>query len=434
MKQNMKRLMNAITVFSMVALCVMSCSKIQDIEKRLDTLESKVTALEIVLPGINENISSIQTLIDGGLLIREVKQTDQGVYVVVLSDGREIPLSSSTQVSDSHFASVSYKDELFTVTLKDGGKTISIPVVSTFLFNIVGTDGVQYFTSGQTKEYVVEKQGVANAVVTVPSGWIGILEGNTLKVTAPVQVKSFVADSRSDVSVIAVSSQGFSVVAKMKVEVGAEPTPDPTPEPGPDPVVYNIGDAVEGGVLFWISEDGTTGKVLYPSRGSINESSNIAWAATDIKDLSNIATSTVENLGSTNVELLKQTYGSLDKFPAAKWCDDIDGDWYLPARNELKLLFEAYNGTTWDNATYEKPNAITDAEKAARAAFDDCIRKLEGGYKLNSQSESNNGDEMWSSSLSSNGEPRAIRFGKRADNSYAPTEAKKVRCIKKVNL
>lgn len=93
---------------------------------------------------------------------------------------------------------------------------------------------------------------------------------------------------------------------------------------------YNIGDFAEGGVVFWVSPDGTQGKVV--SIRSLNLST---WrsppAFTQGQSTSN---------GLSNTELIVSGFNHTGS--AAQRCLDLvengHDDWYLPASDELSTL------------------------------------------------------------------------------------------------
>ena len=192
---------------------------------------------------------------------------------------------------------------------------------------------------------------------------------------------------------------------------------------------WQIGSSYQGGVLYWISEDGKTGKVLYPKAAS-----NISFATEktaettpEVKD---------KDDGRINMAAMKAIDPTLEKFPAAKYCDDLEGDWYLPGINELVTLAEAYNGTTYDARTQQPPVNITAEEKAARKAFDGFILACDpNGVLLNNMGESENGDGIWGSDCTSVNNASYFRFGKLAkmDASKTYMSNKYARCIKIVN-
>lgn len=110
-------------------------------------------------------------------------------------------------------------------------------------------------------------------------------------------------------------------------------TPTLTKEPTSGP--YKVGDYYnEGGlegVVFQVSEDGTSGKIvnLSQSRGvrqwaSTNEGTNRLLGAMDMDN------------GLANCRLITQLDGWKEKFPAIAWCVAQGKGWHLPAINELR--------------------------------------------------------------------------------------------------
>lgn len=194
-----------------------------------------------------------------------------------------------------------------------------------------------------------------------------------------------------------------------------------------------IGDIVEGGVLWYISADGTSGKVLYPGRSK--ERLNFATEAT--VEFPEAASA---DDGAVNVAILKKIDPSLASFPAAKYCEDLEGDWYLPATDEMRALFEAYNGTGWDEATGGKPEVITPEEQKNRNRFEKYIRAA-GGTKLNTAPPTTNGTELWTSTWTKTTSAQVLRTGSRRifadlfDGTNSKNKnANYVRCIRKVSL
>ena len=161
----------------------------------------------------------------------QVSYDEGGSWVNVENpDGERVP---ATGEGSDFFRDIQYDGETFTVTLADGTE-LEIAVVADFLCAI---NGVDYsvpvaFEYGETKTYSVSISGVAETIVSAPEGWTAVLDGAeptaTLSVTAPGgwSILSRVsADTRSDISILAVSTKGLSAITKMKVELSAEPVP-----------------------------------------------------------------------------------------------------------------------------------------------------------------------------------------------------------------
>ena len=88
-----------------------------------------------------------------------------------------------------------------------------------------------------------------------------------------------------------------------------------------------------GGVVFEITNGGQNGKMV-----SVVEEARLEWSTeyvtTNAKDNDN---------GTNNMATIKALNPDLSKYPAFKWCADYGTDWYLPALNELKVIYEMKN-------------------------------------------------------------------------------------------
>lgn len=300
-----------------------SCGKIDEVRKKVSSLENRITALEKQLNTLNENVKSVSALLNAGT-INKVEEKD-GVYTITLSDGKTIKLDKgsvgiantpiisvdddgywmvdyqdgkgkvylkkgeeklkargedgktpvfgvdeqgywtvsydggknfkqikdvsgnpvkalpSGEISDPYFKEVSFKDNVFKLVLKDG-RSLTLPVIADFLCKIEGAENVVTFAYLQKKEFALTMKGVSNTIVYAPEGWTAAVEGEKLKVTAPAKLKSVIADTKTDVSVLAVSGSGHSVIAKLKVELTDAPAP---PEPENDLyALYNSGKTI----------------------------------------------------------------------------------------------------------------------------------------------------------------------------------------------
>ena len=274
-----------------------ACSDISDIEDRLDSLESRVQALEKVIPSLNSNIEALSALAGGGT-INKVEEKD-GVYTITLSNGETLTINQGSigianppvmsldkdgywmvdygtgaeyllvdgekinatgengitplfgvdaegywtvsydngatyvqvlgadgkpvaaiphEGADEYFANVAYDGKSFTIELKDGQK-ITLPVVPSFFFSIEA-EGVQVIKAGETKIYQVKSEGVASAaIISKPAGVEVSLDAQSLTVRALAATKAVAADSRKDISILALSEEGFATIAKMQVTV-----------------------------------------------------------------------------------------------------------------------------------------------------------------------------------------------------------------------
>ena len=142
------------------------------------------------------------------------------------ADGQPVKALPEGGVQDPYFADVKMENGEFKVTLRSGEQLV-IPVISDFLCAIECT-GVQTFNAGETKPYNVTIKGVKSTMITTPAGWTAVLsepvgQSATLTVTAPVTTKAALADTRSDISILAFSAQGLATIAKMSVNCSDTP-------------------------------------------------------------------------------------------------------------------------------------------------------------------------------------------------------------------
>lgn len=147
-----------------------------------------------------------------GLTFTQVKD-ENGNPVKAIPDGSS---------DDKWFNNVSIDGDKLVVVLKDGS-TYKLPIVKDFKCAIQNAESEIVFNYGETKSFTVEMVGVATAMVTAPEGWAAVLDETTLSVTAPAQTKAVLADSKTDVCILAISNSGFSTIAKVKVSLDDTP-------------------------------------------------------------------------------------------------------------------------------------------------------------------------------------------------------------------
>ena len=145
---------------------------------------------------------------------------------VLGADGQPVKAIQDGQAQDSYFSDVKLDGGQLKVTLKTGEELV-VPVVPDFLCAIEAT-GLQQFNAGETKPYNVTIKGVSSTMITAPAGWVATLSEPVdnkavLTVTAPALTKAVIADSKSDVSVLAISEKGFATIAKINVSTSDAP-------------------------------------------------------------------------------------------------------------------------------------------------------------------------------------------------------------------
>ena len=182
--------------------------------------------------------------------------------------------------------------------------------------------------------------------------------------------------------------------------------------------------SLKGGIVFWV--DGTNrGKAKIMSL----DRENLAWSTASSPASTGLTLSGDD--GYTNTMALA-ALPNASEMPAIKFCMDKGTGWYWSGRKDLEQMFETYNGTTVANATNDNPNAITDFEKANRAAWDRVVSNA-GGTIMNEAASSSTGDTYWACREASNGvNGFYVRFGKPISWSSATSKKSSLRYIRAV--
>lgn len=261
------KLTNTILSITVASVSIISCtqaltevSEPQDFSAEVSKINANVTAMQAVVQGqvinsVRESGSTYDLLLangtelkidnqiysnapavdfhDGKWFIDKTAVTDGDnldilpVFSVneagkwtVSADGNEMILDNavSTEGSD-YFIGIEQSENEFRLTTRSAAR-FAAPVAAGFLFKIDAA-GVQNFVLGQTRSYNVTKNGISAATVVAPEGWEVSLSENQIKITAPHSpvTKAVVADSKTDVSVIAVSTAGYVTIAKVLTEL-----------------------------------------------------------------------------------------------------------------------------------------------------------------------------------------------------------------------
>ena len=120
----------------------------------------------------------------------------------------------------SLFSGVSQDDDYAYFTLKDGtilklskSKELKCEILS----------GKQYFANGEEKLISVEMSGISKYTVTKPDGWKVSLTGKGLTITAPVAENQYAETGGGKVAVMAVASNGQSIISEIPVIIGEAP-------------------------------------------------------------------------------------------------------------------------------------------------------------------------------------------------------------------
>ena len=77
------------------AASVIGCTDTDDLEKRIDEIDARVTALEKVTEALNETVAALQAIAEGKT-INKVEE-NSGTDTITLSDGTELKLNQGTE-------------------------------------------------------------------------------------------------------------------------------------------------------------------------------------------------------------------------------------------------------------------------------------------------------------------------------------------------
>lgn len=261
------KLTNTILSITVASVSMISCTRAltevsepQDFSAEVSKINANVTAMQAVAQGqvinsVRESGSTYDILLANGTELKINNQIYSNAPTVDFHDGKWfidktavtdgddldiLPVFSvnetgkwtasaadnemildkavSTEGSD-YFIGIEQSENEFRLTTRSAAR-FAAPVAAGFLFKIDAA-GVQNFVLGQTRSYNVTRNGISAATVVAPEGWEVSLSENQIKITAPHSpvTKAVVADSKTDVSVIAVSTAGYVTIAKVLTEL-----------------------------------------------------------------------------------------------------------------------------------------------------------------------------------------------------------------------
>lgn len=142
-----------------------------------------------------------------------------GKWAVSAADNEMILDKAVSTEGEDYFTDIEHSEKEFSLTTRSAAR-FAAPVAAGFLFKIDAA-GVQNFVLGQTRSYNVTRNGISAATVVAPQGWEVSLSESQITLTSPhtPETKAVVADSKTDISVIAVSTAGYVTIAKVLTEL-----------------------------------------------------------------------------------------------------------------------------------------------------------------------------------------------------------------------
>lgn len=142
-----------------------------------------------------------------------------GKWAVNAADNEMILDKAVSTEGEDYFTGIEHSEKEFSLTTRSAAR-FAAPVAAGFLFKIDAA-GIQNFVLGQTRSYNVTRNGISAATVVAPQGWEVSLSESQITLTSPHTpvTKAVVADSKTDISVIAVSTAGYVTIAKVLTEL-----------------------------------------------------------------------------------------------------------------------------------------------------------------------------------------------------------------------
>lgn len=154
---------------------------------------------------INDETKMWEVSADGGLtwVSTGVKaegingENGESLFVSVDTDSPEFVIF--TLVDGTQFKVLRYSDEVA-------------------LFEVYGASGIQEFFAGETFEYIVTTENVADYSISKPDGWVVKYLDHTLYITSPV-AENIYAEKEGVIAINVISTSGKALIVKINVAV-----------------------------------------------------------------------------------------------------------------------------------------------------------------------------------------------------------------------
>lgn len=125
----------------------------------------------------------------------------------------------------------------------------------------------------------------------------------------------------------------FFVIALMAIGVNAaNGDKGTTATGGPYKVGDYYNDGTKEGIVFEVYDGGWHGKIV-----SLDYSEE-QWAVDAVYE--NATRATAETGGMSNMNRIKKLPNWKENYPAFAWCASLGNGWYLPAKEELRLIYQ----------------------------------------------------------------------------------------------
>lgn len=137
-------------------------------------------------------------------------------------------IASDKSDACSLFSSIEDKGDYVIITLRSG---VMLEVAKVQDLKCMILCGKLYFEAGKTQTVALEMNGISQYIITKPNGWKVSIEDNKLSITAPATdeaapaTKAYIAEAedKGKVAILAVATNGKSVISEIPVEIGTAP-------------------------------------------------------------------------------------------------------------------------------------------------------------------------------------------------------------------
>ena len=137
-------------------------------------------------------------------------------------------IASDKSDACSLFSSIEDKGDYVIITLRSG---VTLEVAKVQDLKCMILCGKLYFEAGKTQTVALEMNGISQYIITKPDGWKVSIADNKLTITAPATdeaapaTKAYIAEAeeKGKVAILAVATNGKSVISEIPVEIGTAP-------------------------------------------------------------------------------------------------------------------------------------------------------------------------------------------------------------------
>lgn len=137
-------------------------------------------------------------------------------------------IASDKSNACSLFSSIEDKGDYVIITLRSG---VTLEVAKVQDLKCMILCGKLYFEAGKTQSVALEMNGISQYIITKPDGWKVSIADNKLNITAPATdeaaptTKAYIveAEEKGKVAILAVATNGKSVISEIPVEIGTAP-------------------------------------------------------------------------------------------------------------------------------------------------------------------------------------------------------------------